>query len=62
MRQRTVRKMVKRENTEIIRCIDCKYWHRDYIAVNETHGCDMMRDYTPRDGYCYKAEKIGAMK
>lgn len=42
---------------EIIRCKDCKYWMRAYLSISGKHGCNVMRDYTAPDDYCFKAER-----
>ena len=42
---------------EIIRCEDCKYWMREYLSISGKHGCNVMRDYTAPDDYCFKAER-----
>ena len=42
---------------DVVRCKDCKNWHINYVPIGEQHGCDVMRDYTPPDGYCFKAVK-----
>ena len=42
---------------ELVRCKDCKNWHINYVPIGEQHGCDVMRDYTPPDGYCFKGVK-----
>ncbi len=41
----------------VVLCKDCKNWHINYVPIGEQHGCDVMRDYTPPDGYCFKAVK-----
>lgn len=42
---------------EIIRCKDCKHWMREYLDINGKHGCNVMREYTAPNDYCYKAER-----
>lgn len=42
---------------EIVRCKDCKYWMRAYLSISGKHGCNVMRDYTAPDDYCFKAER-----
>lgn len=41
----------------VVRCRDCKYWMRAYLSISGKHGCNVMRDYTAPDDYCFKAER-----
>lgn len=45
------------QQPEIIRCKDCKRWMREYLDINGKHGCNVMREYTAPNDYCYKAER-----
>ena len=47
-----------RDCVEVVRCKDCKYWHRKSLPWSGMHGCDTMNAYTSADGYCFKAERI----
>ena len=50
-------KYISKGYKQVILCKDCKNWHINYVPIGEKHGCDVMRDYTPPDGYCFKAVK-----
>lgn len=42
---------------EIIHCKDCKHWMRAYLDISGKFGCNIMRDYTAPNDYCFKAER-----
>lgn len=48
---------VKDAQPEIIHCKDCKHWMRAYLDISGKFGCNVMRDYTAPNDYCYKAER-----
>lgn len=42
---------------EIIHCKECKHWMRAYLDISGKFGCNIMRDYTAPNDYCFKAER-----
>lgn len=42
---------------EIIHCKECKHWMRAYLDISGKFGCNVMRDYTAPNDYCFKAER-----
>ncbi len=37
----------------VLRCKDCKEWHRNYLAIDGgKHGCELFQDFTRPDDFC----------
>lgn len=48
---------IEPEQPQIIHCKDCKHWMRAYLDISGKFGCNVMRDYTAPNDYCFKAER-----
>lgn len=52
----------KLPTTEIVRCKDCRFWDRTYIAEIEAHACYFMRVKTYKHDFCSMGKMIEVME
>ena len=48
-----VKKFPSADVQPVLRCKDCKEWHRNYLAIDGgKHGCELFQDFTRPDDFC----------